>query len=94
MTQEDFGGRTGGRSPRGNARSRPSGTLFYFLSELEPVLGLGKGLVPWLWRGLSAGTFPTPLSSRCPWEQAPSCLQELDALPFLILSITLYKGRK
>lgn len=84
----------GGRSPGGIGQSRPSGTLFYFLSELEPVLGLGKGLAPWLWRGLWAGTCPTPLSSRCPWEQAPSCLQELDALPFLILSRTLYKGRK
>ena len=53
---------------------------------------------PWitLWRGLWAGTCLSPalLSSRCPWEQAPSCLQELDALPFLILHRTLYKGRK
>lgn len=85
---------SGDRRPGGIAQSRPSGTLLCFLSELEPVLGLGKGLAPWFWRGLLPGTCPTPLSSRCPWEQAPSCLQELDALPFLILSRTLYKGRK
>lgn len=35
-----------------------------------------------------------PLTTRCPWEQAPSCLQELDAVPFPVVSRTLYKGRK
>lgn len=71
-------------------------------SGSEPVLGLGKGSSPLPVPGWSLaleGTLgwdiPFPrLSSRCPWEQAPSCLQELDALPSLILNRALYKGRK
>lgn len=35
-----------GRSPGGIAQSCLSGTLLCFLLELEPVLGLGKGLAP------------------------------------------------
>lgn len=71
-------------------------------SGSEPVLGLRKGPSPLPVPGWSLaleGTLgwdiPFPrLSSRCPWEQAPSCLQELDALPSLILNRALYKGRK
>lgn len=77
------------------------------LVPLPPVLSRS---LYWVWgKGLPALSWPLALEgplgrdmlpprhphiARCPWEQAPSCLQELDELPFLIPKRTLYKGRK